>query len=98
MSDFATPHYTVVFNIFIFLQVFNLLNCRKIDESYNFLEGILNNSVFVIVWLFIFIVQVILGQFGGAFFSVFKDGLTAVQWVMVIVTCLIVIPINFGIK
>jgi len=51
----------VVFNIFIFLQVFNLLNCRKIDETYNFLSGVHTNPIFILIWLGIFGVQIVLG-------------------------------------
>lgn len=52
----------MVFNVFIFMQVFNMLNSRKIDESFNFLEGLSKNMLFVGVWLFIFGIQILLGN------------------------------------
>jgi len=39
-----------------------MLNCRKIDESCNCLEGIHKNVVFLMVWSFIFVAQLVLGQ------------------------------------
>jgi len=44
VNEFNSQHYTVVFNLFIFMQIFNLLNCRKIDK-YNFFAGIEKNTV-----------------------------------------------------
>jgi len=46
----------------------------------------------VLVWLFIVAAQLILGQFGGQFFSCFRDGLTGPQWMVVLLSALIVIP------
>jgi len=74
----------MVFNTFIFLQVFNLLNCRKIDESFNFFEGIHKNLIYMFVWVFIVIMQVLLGQYGGVFFSCYRLGLSDIQWAICI--------------
>lgn len=42
---------TVVFNFFIFTQIFNSVNCRRLDRKLNILEGILNNWSFSIITL-----------------------------------------------
>lgn len=83
-----------MFNIFIFMQIYNLLNCRKIDETINFFEGLNRNIVFVMVWCFIFTAQILLGQYGGLFFSVYVDGLKPMQWCIVLLVGLVVIPTN----
>jgi len=62
------------------LQIFNLLNCRKIDETFNFFEGLSKNLIFVFVWFLIVVVQILLGQYGGVFFSCYRLGLSGVQW------------------
>lgn len=95
LTWYATPHYTMVFNTFIFLQIFNLLNCRKIDESFNFFSGILDNPVYIFVWIFIVIIQVILGQWGGIFFSCYRLGLSPSEWLVCIGLGLCAIPISF---
>jgi Ca2+-transporting ATPase len=43
-------HMTYVFNAFIFLQLFNQINCRKIGEgSVNVFDSILRNKYFLLV-------------------------------------------------
>jgi len=37
---------TIVFNTFVFLQVFNEINCRRVDEHFNVFRGILKNYSF----------------------------------------------------
>jgi len=56
------------------------LNCRKIDETYNFFEGITKNTVYIFIWCFIVVVQILLGQYGGVFFSCYRFGLSGPQW------------------
>jgi len=75
------------------MQVFNLLNCRKL-ETINFLEGVHTNPIFIGVWLLIFVVQIALGTYGGPFFSVYKNGMSLDQWYIVIGVSLIVIPLS----
>jgi Ca2+-transporting ATPase len=41
---------TILFNTFVFLQIFNEINCRKIDRrDFNIFEGIHKNFYFLIV-------------------------------------------------
>lgn len=43
-------HYTIVFQVFVFLQIFNLINARKIgDGEMNVFSGFFNNKMFIIV-------------------------------------------------
>lgn len=69
-------HYTFIFNTFIFMQVFNEINCRKIGEhgkfilikfylDFNVFENFLNNSMFIFIILLTIIVQILLVQYGG---------------------------------
>jgi len=77
-------HYTLVFNTFVFLQVFNFLNCRKIQDETNIFKGILNNLFFVTIVSSIAILQLILGNFGGLPLSVSFHGLDFRQWLIAI--------------
>jgi len=43
-------HYTIFFNIFVFLQIFNEINCRKLKKTeINVFEGFFENNFFIFV-------------------------------------------------
>jgi hypothetical protein len=42
-------HYTFVFNIFVFLQIFNIINSRKIEGELNVFSDFFNNCLFIFV-------------------------------------------------
>lgn len=49
-------HMTLIFNTFVFLQIFNQYNCRKNRlNEFNIFEGIFSNLAFVLVSVFTFI-------------------------------------------
>ena len=48
----------VIYNTFVWMQLFNEINCRRIFNEINMFKGILNNWFFVGIWLFSAIVQV----------------------------------------
>jgi len=61
-------HYTLFFQIFVLLQVFNQINCRKLKkDEYNVFQGFFNNWLFLIVEIFTIIIQFIIVQLGGSF-------------------------------
>ena len=63
-------HMSVVFTAFVFMQVFNMINARKINDELNPFSGIFGNSMFIIIWVIIFIVQILLSQFTQDIFKV----------------------------
>ncbi|XP_072856391.1 plasma membrane calcium-transporting ATPase 1 isoform X3 [Pogona vitticeps] len=73
-----SEHYTIVFNTFVMMQLFNEINARKIHGERNVFEGIFNNAIFCTIVLGTFIVQIIIVQFGGKPFSCSE--LTIEQW------------------
>ncbi|CEM28830.1 unnamed protein product [Vitrella brassicaformis CCMP3155] len=77
-------HYTMVFNVFVWMQVFNLLNARKIHNEWNIFDGIFRNRMFVYIWFLIVILQSVMAQFGSFVLSAHKDGLTWEQWLICI--------------
>lgn len=54
---------TIVFTAFVMMQVFNMINARKIHDELNIFEGLFSNKMFVAIWIVIFIVQILLSQF-----------------------------------
>ena len=61
-----TKHYTLIFNTFVFMQVFNEINSRKLGAfEYNVFSGFFNNALFISVIIGTIIVQIVLVQYGG---------------------------------
>lgn len=59
-------HFTIFFNIFVFMQVFNSINARKLQKTeFNVFDGIFNNSLYIIVQLVILFGQIIIVTIGG---------------------------------
>ncbi|XP_029358847.1 plasma membrane calcium-transporting ATPase 1-like isoform X2 [Echeneis naucrates] len=73
-----SEHYTIVFNVFVMMQLFNEINARKIHGERNVFEGIYRNPIFCSVVLGTFALQIIIVQFGGKPFSC--TALTVDQW------------------
>jgi len=42
---------TLVFNAFVFAQIFNSVNCRRLDSKLNIFEGMWSNKYFIVVTL-----------------------------------------------
>ena len=59
-------HFTIFFNIFVFMQVFNSINARKLQkDEYNVFAGILGNWLYLLIQTIIVVGQIILVTFGG---------------------------------
>ncbi|XP_026884890.1 plasma membrane calcium-transporting ATPase 1a isoform X1 [Electrophorus electricus] len=73
-----SEHYTIVFNTFVLMQLFNEINARKIHGERNVFDGIFNNMIFCTIVFGTFVIQIVIVQFGGKPFSCV--GLTIDQW------------------
>ncbi|XP_053282976.1 plasma membrane calcium-transporting ATPase 1 isoform X1 [Pleuronectes platessa] len=73
-----SEHYTIVFNTFVLMQIFNELNARKIHGERNVFEGVFKNPIFCTIVLGTLLIQVVIVQFGGKPFSCVD--LTLDQW------------------
>jgi Ca2+-transporting ATPase len=60
---------TIIFNSFVFMQLFNEINCRILNGGLNPFRGLLQNNIFIGIWVGTVIAQVFLVFFGGAAFS-----------------------------
>ncbi|XP_030650164.1 plasma membrane calcium-transporting ATPase 4 isoform X3 [Chanos chanos] len=73
-----SEHYTIVFNTFVMMQLFNEINARKIHGERNVFDGIFNNMIFCSIVFSTFVIQIVIVQFGGKPFSCV--GLSIDQW------------------
>lgn len=60
-------HYTLIFHSFVFMQIFNEINARKLGErEFNVFQGFFNNLMFLGIVLSTIAIQICMVQFGGA--------------------------------
>ncbi|XP_003792298.1 plasma membrane calcium-transporting ATPase 4 [Otolemur garnettii] len=79
-----SQHYTIVFNTFVLMQIFNEINSRKIHGEKNVFSGIYHNIIFCTVVLGTFISQILIVEFGGKPFSCTKLNLSQWLWCLFI--------------
>ena len=59
-------HLSIFFDVFVFLQVFNFFNARKLKKNeINILTDIGDNYLFILIVIGIFLCQIFIVQFGG---------------------------------
>jgi Ca2+-transporting ATPase len=87
---------TLVFNTFVWMTIFNAVNSRRIDNSYNIFEGFFKN------WIFMGILGIMMGGqtlivfVGGSAFVV--ERLNGAQWGISIVVGLLSLPMGVLIR
>jgi magnesium-transporting ATPase (P-type) len=97
-SQTFSRHLTVVFNLFVCFQIFNMLAARKINDEINIFEGFFTNVMFVGIWIIIVIGQIFIVQVGGSALKVHINGLTSVQWGICLVVGFLTLPFNLLLK
>ncbi|KAL3102112.1 hypothetical protein niasHS_003521 [Heterodera schachtii] len=73
-----TMHFTIIFNTFVLMTLFNEINSRKIHGERNVFKGLFANPIFCTIWAITLVSQILIVQFGGRWFS--TAPLTAIQW------------------
>lgn len=53
-----SQHFTIIFNTFVMMTLFNEFNARKIHGQRNVFEGIFTNPIFYSIWIFTCLAQV----------------------------------------
>ncbi|CAO3699381.1 unnamed protein product [Rhizopus stolonifer] len=87
---------TIVFNTFVFCQIFNEINCRRIDSKLNIFHNVLANKFFLLIFFLCVGLQAIIVNFGGTAFQVTRiDG---ASWAISICIGLVSLPIGVVIR
>jgi len=73
-----SKHFTFFFNLFVLMQVVNMICARKIHDEWNIFAGFFDNAVFILVWAVILGLQVVIIQFSDFIFKV--QALSWEQW------------------
>ena len=77
-AEAISEHFTLIFNVFVFMQIFNEINARKIHGERNVFQGLHRSYTFLIIMVGQVVCQVILVQFGSI--VVRTRGLTLDLW------------------
>ncbi|CAF2413402.1 unnamed protein product [Rotaria sp. Silwood2] len=64
-----SAQFTMVFNAFVLMTLFNEINARKLHGERNVFKGIFSNPFFYGIWLFCFAAQILIVTFGDKVFS-----------------------------
>ncbi|KAG0364675.1 hypothetical protein BGZ54_007279, partial [Gamsiella multidivaricata] len=83
---------TMIFNAFVFLQVFNELNCRRIDDSINIFKNLHHDKIFILVQFIVVGGQFVIVQFGGQAFK--TVALTPNQWLITVLVGSLSLPVG----
>jgi len=87
---------TLVFNTFVFLQIFNEINCRRIDDTLNVFKNIWGNWIFIAVQVVVVVCQFLIVTFGGIAFKTVP--LTPLQWLITVSIGMLSIPLGTVIR
>lgn len=88
----STQHLTVVFNTFVFCQVFNEINARSIGDDLNVFRSLHKNTLFVGILLFTAVAQYFIVQYGGDFVRTVP--LSPEQWLKCIMLGALSLPLG----
>ncbi|WAO93293.1 Calcium-transporting ATPase [Fusarium falciforme] len=83
---------TVIFNTFVWMQIFNMFNNRRLDNKFNIFQGVQRNQFFVLITLLMIGLQVIIIFKGSRAFQIIPDGLDATQWGVSVITAMFCLP------
>nr|CCA14985.1 plasma membrane calcium ATPase putative [Albugo laibachii Nc14] len=89
-------HLTIIFNTFVWMQLFNELNCRKIHDEVNIFDGITKNRFFIYLAVLQVVMQIVLVEWTGRFFNTVS--LSAVQWLACVVLGCLSLPIGLALR
>ena len=94
MVAYSRKHYTYIFNVFVLCQMFNLINARVVSPEMKVTDGIMDNPLFFIIMFGIGVVQILLVQAAGLYFSCTPLSLHA--WTTSTLLAALTIPVGFA--
>ena len=84
MHAVPSQHFTMIFNVFVMMTLFNEINARKIHGQRNVFIGLFTNPIYYVIWIATFVSQV----------KLFKNGFISI---LVLITTINVIRIKLKI-
>ncbi|KAI0110666.1 plasma membrane calcium-transporting ATPase [Hypoxylon sp. NC0597] len=81
---------TMVFNTFVWMQIFNEFNNRRLDNKFNIFEGIHRNKFFILINCIMIGAQVAIIFVGGAAFEI--TAINGTQWAICVIAAAVSLP------
>jgi len=92
VAEGSRAHFTIIFNAFVFCQIFNEINARSIANTMNVFSGLSKNPLFLGILAFTVVAQYLLVQYGGEF--VRTAPLNGDQWLKCILLGSLSLPVG----
>lgn len=83
---------TIIFNTFVWMQIFNELNNRRLDNHINIFEGITKNFWFIGINCIIIGGQILIIFVGGVALGV--TPLNGIQWAVCLICAVVTLPVG----
>lgn len=83
---------TVIFNTFVWMQIFNEFNNRRLDNKFNIFEGVHRNQFFIFINCLMVGLQIAIIFVGSRAFGIVPGGLDGTQWAISIVVAMMCLP------
>jgi len=96
LQDKGEEHYTMVFNTFVWMQIFNEINARKVNNEWNVFHNIWKNWLFIAIFIVTCVFQVLLVELGGE--AVKTTGLSPLEWGICVGLGFVSLPLGFVIR
>ncbi|KAI1442118.1 plasma membrane calcium-transporting ATPase [Annulohypoxylon stygium] len=81
---------TMVFNTFVWMQIFNEFNNRRLDNKFNIFEGIHRNKFFILINCIMIGAQVAIVFVGGTAFEI--TAIDGTQWAICVIAAAVSLP------
>ncbi|KAF4538867.1 Calcium-translocating P-type ATPAse [Lasiodiplodia theobromae] len=81
---------SVVFNCFVWMQIFNMYNNRRLDNRFNIFAGVHRNYFFILINCIMIGCQIAIAFIGGKAFSIVR--INGAQWAISIVVAALCLP------
>lgn len=89
---------TIIFNAFVWMQIFNELNCRRLDNRFNVFTGIQRNYFFLFINFIMVGLQITIVFVGAQVFDIHPDGLDGPQWAISIIIAAFSLPWGVAVR
>lgn len=83
---------SMIFNTFVWMQIFNEFNNRRLDNRFNIFEGVHRNYFFIVINCIMVGAQVAIIYVGGKAFRITPGGISAEHWGVSVVIAFLSLP------